>query len=56
MVDEKTGRAVDKDQKGRGYELNKGKLVEIEENDLKAVKSEATHTVACRLQKSIKDI
>ena len=45
MVDEKTGRAVDKDQKGRGYELNKGKFVEIEENELKAVKSEATHTV-----------
>ena len=45
MVDEKTGRAVDKEQKGRGYALSKGKYVEIEENELKAVKSDATHTV-----------
>jgi DNA end-binding protein Ku len=36
MVDEKTGRAVDKDDKGRGYELSKGRYVEIEPEELKA--------------------
>ena len=32
MVDEETGRVVDKDNKGRGYELTKGKFVEIPRN------------------------
>ncbi len=35
MVDERTGKVVDKQDKGRGYELSKGKYVEVE----------ATHTV-----------
>ena len=34
MVDEETGDVVDKDDKGRGYELSKGKYVEIEEDEL----------------------
>ena len=42
MVDEQTGRVVDKDHKGRGYELSKGKYVEIEEEELDAVKLEST--------------
>ena len=45
MVDEQTGRVVDKDHKGRGYELSKGKYVEIEEQELEAVKLESTHTI-----------
>jgi Ku protein len=45
MVDEDTGRVVDADQKGRGYELSKGKYVEIEEDELKAVEIESTHTI-----------
>ena len=45
MVDEQTGRVVDKDHKGRGYELSKGKYVEIEEEELEAVKLESTHTI-----------
>jgi len=45
MVDEQTGRVVDKDHKGRGYELSKGKYVEIEEEELDAVKLESTHTI-----------
>lgn len=31
MVDEQTGRVVDKDHKGRGYEISKGRYVEIDE-------------------------
>jgi DNA end-binding protein Ku len=45
MVDEDTGRVVDSDQKGRGYELSKGKYIEIEEDELKAVEIESTHTI-----------
>jgi DNA end-binding protein Ku len=45
MVDEDTGRVVEADDKGRGYELSKGRYVEIEEDELKAVEIESTHTV-----------
>jgi DNA end-binding protein Ku len=45
MVDERTGRVVDKDHKGRGYELSKGRYVEIEQDELEAVKLESTHTI-----------
>ena len=49
MVDEQTGRVVDKDHKGRGYELSKGKYVEIEEEELDAVKLESTHTIEIKI-------
>ena len=45
MVDEETGRVVDKDNKGRGYELTKGKFVEIEAEELEAIEFENTHTL-----------
>ena len=45
MVDEETGRVVDKDNKGRGYELTKGKYVEIEPEELEAIEFENTHTI-----------
>jgi DNA end-binding protein Ku len=45
MVDEETGRAVDTGHKGRGYELTKGKYVEIDEDELKAIQVESTHTL-----------
>jgi DNA end-binding protein Ku len=45
MVDEETGRVVEGDQKGRGYELSKGRYVPIEEAELKAVELESTHTI-----------
>ena len=45
MVDEETGRVVDAEHKGRGYELSKGKYVEIDEDELKTIKLESTHTV-----------
>src|SRR5437868_1583472 len=45
MVDEETGKTVDKDQKGRGYEVSKGKYVEIEPEELEAVEIESTHTI-----------
>lgn len=45
MVDEETGRVVDKNEKGRGYELSKGRYVEVDEKELEAVEIESTHTV-----------
>jgi DNA end-binding protein Ku len=45
MVDAETGEVVDDDQKARGYELAKGKYVEIEPEELEAVEIESTHTI-----------
>src|SRR3984893_13724839 len=45
MVDETTGEVVDKAHKGRGYELAKGRYVQIDEDELEAVAIESTHTV-----------
>jgi len=45
MVDEETGRVVDKASKGRGYELGNGNYVEIDPEELEAVEIESTHTI-----------
>jgi Ku protein len=45
MVDEETGRVVDAEHKGRGYELKKGKYVAIDEKELKAIEIESTRTI-----------
>jgi len=45
MVDEESGRVVDTEHKGRGYELSKWHYVAIDEDELKAVEIESTHTV-----------
>jgi len=45
MIDEETGREVDKEHKGRGYELSKGRYVAVDEDELKAVEIESTRTV-----------
>jgi Ku protein len=45
MVDSETGDVVEADQKGRGYELSKGKYVEVEKEELEAVQIESNHTI-----------
>jgi Ku protein len=45
LVDEETGRVVDKENKGRGYEIAKGKYVAIEPGEIKALQVESTHTL-----------
>ena len=45
MIDSETGDVVESDQKGRGYELRKGKYVEIEPEELEAVQIESNHTI-----------
>ncbi|MGM4926895.1 Ku protein [Tardiphaga sp. 804_B3_N1_9] len=45
MVDVETGDVVEKEQKGRGYEISKGEYVEIEKEELEAVQIESNHTI-----------
>src|SRR3954447_20466033 len=45
MVDEKTGRVVEGENKGRGYELSCGNYVEIEPDELEAVEVESTRAI-----------
>ena len=45
MVDEKTGRVVEGDNKGRGYELKRGRYVEIEPEELEAVEVGSTRAI-----------
>jgi DNA end-binding protein Ku len=45
MIDSETGEVVERGQKGRGYELSKGKYVEIEPEELEAVQIESNHTI-----------
>lgn len=45
MIDTETGDVVESDQKGRGYEVSKGKYVEVEAEELEAVQIESTHTI-----------
>jgi DNA end-binding protein Ku len=45
MIDVETGDVVDSDQKGRGYEVSKGKYVEVEPEELEAVQIESNHTI-----------
>jgi DNA end-binding protein Ku len=53
MVDEETGREVDKAGKGRGYEVSKGRYVPIGEDELKAVQIESNHTTLTGRQCSV---
>jgi DNA end-binding protein Ku len=45
MVDAETGDVVEGDQKARGYELTKGKYVEVEKDELEAVQIESNHAI-----------
>jgi DNA end-binding protein Ku len=45
MVDAETGDVVESDQKGRGYEMNKGQYVEVDKEELEAVQLESNHTI-----------
>jgi DNA end-binding protein Ku len=45
MVDAETGKVVEDDQKTRGYEISKGTYVEVDKEELEAVRLESTHTI-----------
>ena len=45
LIDDETGKVVEKEDKGRGYEISKGRYVAIDDEELAAVKLESTHTI-----------
>ncbi|CAN5541139.1 Ku protein [soil metagenome] len=45
MVDSETGDVVEKEQKGRGYEISKGEYIPIEKEELEAVQIDSNHTI-----------
>src|SRR5262245_40680960 len=45
MVDEQTGEVVGKDDKSRGYEISKGKYIELAPDEIKGIQVESTHTL-----------
>lgn len=45
MVDSETGDVVEKEQKGRGYEVARGEYVPIGKDELEAVQLESNHTI-----------
>jgi Ku protein len=45
MVDAETGDIVEGEQKGRGYELQKGTYVEVEPEELDGVRIESNHSI-----------
>ncbi|MGH6799221.1 MAG: Ku protein [Roseiarcus sp.] len=45
LVDEATGEPIDPDDKGRGYEVDKGVYLRVEDEELDAVAIESSHTI-----------
>ena len=45
LVDEATGDPIDPDDKGRGYEVDKGVYLQVEDEELDAIAIESSHTI-----------
>jgi len=45
LVDEETGEPIDPDDKGRGYEVDKGVYLRVEDEELDAIAVESSHTI-----------
>jgi DNA end-binding protein Ku len=45
LVDEDTGRVVEADDKGRGFEVEKGVYLQIEDEEIESIAIESTHTI-----------
>ena len=45
LVDEGTGEPIDPDDKGRGYEVDKGVYLPVEDEELDAIAIESSHTI-----------
>jgi DNA end-binding protein Ku len=45
LVDEDTGEPIDPDDKGRGYEVDKGVYLRIEDEELESIAVESSHTI-----------
>jgi len=45
LIDEGTGEPIDPDDKGRGYEVDKGVYLKVEDEELDAIAIESSHTI-----------
>src|SRR5271166_545724 len=45
LIDEETGEPIDPDDKGRGYEVDKGVYLKVEDEDIDAIAIESSHTI-----------
>jgi DNA end-binding protein Ku len=45
LIDSETGEPVDREDKGRGYEIGKNEFIQVEDEELEAIKIESTHTI-----------
>ena len=45
LIDEGTGEPIDPDDKGRGYEVDKGVYLQVEDEELEAIAIESSHTI-----------
>ena len=45
LIDEGTGDPIDPEDKGRGYEVDKGVYLQVEDEELDAVAIESSHTI-----------
>ncbi len=45
LIDEETGEPIDPDDKGRGYEVDKGVYLRVEDEDIDAIAIESSHTI-----------
>ena len=52
LIDEGTGDPIEPDDKGRGYEVDKGLYLQVEDEELDAVAIESSHTIDSFVPKS----
>ena len=45
LIDEESGEPIDPDDKGRGYEVEKGVYLRVEDEELEAIAIESSHTI-----------
>ena len=45
LIDEELGELIDFDDKGRGYEVEKGVYLRVEDEELEAIAIESSHTI-----------
>ena len=45
LIDEETGEPIDPDDKGRGYEVDKGVYLRVEDEELDSIAIESSHTI-----------
>src|SRR5215475_847531 len=45
LVDSQTGEPVEREEKGRGYEIGKNEFIQVEDAELDGIQIESTHTI-----------